>query len=407
MGKAADLLGLPASWQDHVRVLFTDAIATGLKVTAWIKGSPTRSIYYGVSKSLDRLSIAVGQIADQGFRSTATGEGLTRHVKEVSGIERRGKTYATTTLLITNSAGGNYPWSPNAPLLITSTITKKQYQSQGSGVIEPFAVAVELPISATEAGSASTALPGEIDEWVSSVDALTIDQPNPAIGDDEQSDDELRAAGDARVGFVPTESTIGAGGAAGSYESVARSGPDGKGGVLRANGSRISVTRVRIEPNGSGGAEVIVADADGPITSPDLALVDAAIKVWAMPLGITTSAAANSSAQNIAIEYEAFVPADSPATDNDIESAAEVAVIAYFSKCRIGGYELSPGSPIFPIDRIRRVIGNAIGSLAGQAVTITMITPSADVAASSIYKVPVLSGTPTATITRITAELDE
>jgi hypothetical protein len=211
------------------------------------------------------------------------------------------------------------------------------------------------------------------------------------------------------VGYVPTESTIGAGGAAGAYESVARTGPDGRGGVLREDGTRITVTRVRVMANGSGGAEVVVADADGPIEASDLLLVDAAIKAYSTPLGVTTSEAVNSVLESILIAYIAYVPSTASATDEEIEEAALDGITAYYQRVRIGGYELNVGSGdyVFPLDGLRRTIGNSIARVTGNVPAIEMVSPTVDFVVSDPKSVPGISGTVSATITRIAAEEDE
>lgn len=407
MGALADLLGLPADRSDVLRALLTDAIAVGLKVTAWAKGSPTRAVYWGVSKALHGLSQQIGVIADQGSRKTAKGAALKVHASEVYGITVPEATFATTTLLISNPNGGEYPYSPNNPLILTSSVTKKIYVSQGTGVILGLTNNQPLPVQAQEAGSASTALPGQINQWVSSVDGLTILQPNPAIGQDAPSDTDVDAACGARVGFVPTASTIGAGGAPGAYESVARTGPDGGGGVPRPDGSRIAVTRVRVISDGAGGVQVVVADQDGPITTSDLALVDAAIKAYSTPSGTGGSAAVNAITAPILVGYIAYVPATSSATDAECEAAGTAAIVSHFATRRIGGYELAPGTFVFPLDGLRRAIGNAIARVAGAAVAIEMESPVVNFVVSDPRTVPVLQGTPAAGIIRVQADEEE
>jgi hypothetical protein len=409
MPTMGELLQLPTTRATYLRDLLTDAIGYGLRVEAWFKGSPTRSVYAGVSKTFVDFGNAIRDIANQGSRKSARDEALTLHAEQVYGIVRPGASYATTTLRITNAGAASYAWSPNQPLLFVNTAAQKQYTSLGTGVIAPFAANVLVSVRALEPGSASTALAGEIDAFVTSVDGLSIAQPNAAIGEDEMSDADLDAACGARVGYVPTESTIGAGGAAGAYESVARTGPDGRGGVPREDGTRITVTRVRVMANGEGGAEVVVADADGPIEASDLLLVDAAIKAYSTPLGVTTSEAVNSVLESILIAYIAYVPATTSATDEEIEQAALDGITAYYQRVRIGGYELNVGSGdyVFPLDGLRRTIGNAIARVTGSVPAIEMVSPTVDFIVSDPKSVPGVSGTPSATITRIAAEEDE
>ncbi len=408
MGAAADLLGLPSTAAAILRGLFASAIAEGIKVTAWGRGSPTRSIYRSMADFGKFLVDSIKDIADQGILEASSGAALTILAKQVYGITRPEATFATTTLVIDNAGGGSYPYSPDNPLLLTSSITKKIYVSQGTGTITPLTNGQPLAVQAQEAGSASTALPGQIDEWSSSVDGLTISQPNAAIGTDAMSDADLKTACRARVGFVPTASTIGAGGAPGAYESVARTGPDGLGGVLRADGSRISVTRVRVEPDGLGGVIVYVADEDGPLTVPDLALVAAAVLAYAKPVGVPV-AVQNATALAITCTLTVWIGASTTATDQQVKDAISAALVAYAQGVQIGGYDLGSGG-IVPLR------GGLEEAAAGEAPTsdsagsgaksvaklikLTFAAPSADVTLT-VSEVPTISGTPTITVNRV------
>jgi hypothetical protein len=410
MGAAADLLALPKTAAAILRNLLTSAISDGIKVTAWGRGNPTRAVYRSQAVFGVELVGAVGDIADQGFISTASGEGATINAKEVYGITRPGATFATTTLLIDNTSGGSYPYSPDNPLILTSSVTKKLYISQGEGEIAPLTNGQPLPVAAQEAGSASTSLPGvsEIDEWVTPTDGLVINQPNAANGEDAMLDPDLQAACGARVGFVPTASTIGAGGAEGAYESVARTGPDGKGGVVRPDGTRITVTRVRVEPDGSGGVIVYVADEDGPITAPDLALVEAAILAYARPKGVPCLVQ-NAAALPISCTLTVWIGASTTSTDQEVKDAIIAAIVDYLQGVQIGGFDLGSGG-VIPLrgGLEEAAVGEApttdsAGSGAksvSKLIKLVFATPSGDTTVA-VNEVGVLSGTPTITVTRV------
>lgn len=398
MGVTAEILGLPVTAAVILRELLTSAISEGIKVTAWAKGSPTRALYRSFADFAKALTDLIGRIADMGILESASGAELRLLAREVYGIVVPDATFATTTLLIDNNGGGEYPYSPDNPLLLTSSVTKKQYTSLGTGVIVALTGGQPLDIIALEAGSASTALPGQIDEWVSPTDGLVINQPNPAIGTDAPSDDEVKAACRARVGFVPTASTIGAGGASGAYESVARSGPDGEGGVVRPDGTRISVTRVRVEPDGAGGVEVYVADADGPIALSDLALVEAAILAYAKPVGVPV-AVLNAVALNISCTLTVWIGSSTTATDDQVKSAISNAIVTYLQGVQIGGYDLGSGG-VIPLRGGLEDAATDGAQTVAKLLKLTFATPSGDTSVA-IDEVGVLSGTPTITVNRV------
>ena len=408
MGALSSLLGLPVSTAAVLRGLLASATAEGILTTAWGKGSPTRALYRSMADYGKALADQIGAIADQGTLESGEGDGLTLHTAETFGIERTEATFATTTILIDNTAGGAYPYSPDNPLILTSSITKKIYVSQGTGTIAPLTNGQSLAIAAQEAGSASTALPGQIDQWVTPTDGLTINQPNAAIGTDKQSDDSLKTSCRARVGFVPTASTIGAGGAAGAYESVARAGPDGKGGVVRPNGSRITVTRVRDVSDGAGGIVLYVADDDGPLTAPDLALVESAVLAYARPKGVPCSVQ-NASTLSLSCTLTAWIGASTTATDNEIKAAITLALIDYVRTIPIGGFDLGSGG-IVPLrgGLEEAAVGEApAGSSAGSGakklaklIKLAFASPSGDISLTT-SQVPILVGIPAITINRV------
>lgn len=394
----ADLLDLPASVTDVARGMFSSAMSFGIKVTAWVKGGPTRSIYRSMAEFGKTIVDNIKTIANQGSISTATDAGKTVIAEEQYGVKRPGATYATTTLLITNGAGGNYPWSPNSPLILTSTTTKKQYVSQGSGVIGPLAIAVPLPIQALEPGSASTALPSEIDTWVSAVDSLSIDQPNPAIGEDELDGASLEARCKARVGFMPTAVTIGAGAAEGAWKTVATLGFDGEG-VRREDGSRIEgLVEPKVVSDGAGGVIVYVGDDDGPLTAPDLALVEAIVLVYAAAVAVP-AAVLNAAAKAITPTLQVWIGASSTAEDDDIKAAITSAIVGYLKRVPIGGYDLGSGGIVPLRGGLEGAVDDGAKSVAS-LIRIAFSAPSVDVSLL-VNERPVLTGTPTITITRV------
>ncbi len=398
MGTAADLLGLPSTVASLLRGLLTSAIAEGIKTTAWSEGAPTRAVYRSMADFAKTITDAIGSIADAGILSASIGEALTVLAREHFGIEKPEATFGTTDLLIDNPNGGEYPYSPDNPLVLTSSITKKLYISQGTGTILGLTSGQTLSIQAQDAGSSSTALAGQIDEWVSSVDGLTITQSTALIGTDALSDALLKTACRARVGFVPTESTIGAGGAAGAYESVARSGPDGKGGVVRPDDSRISVTRVRVVDDGSGGVIVYVADDDGPITVDDLALVESAILVYAKPNGVPVSVE-NAVALPITCTLTVWIGASTSATDQEVRDAIIAALVAYAQDVPIGGYDLGSGG-IVPLRGGLEDAATDGAKLAAKLVKLTFATPSGDTTIAE-DEVSTINGTPTIAVNRV------
>lgn len=408
MGATADLLELPQNAATVLRSLLLSAIAEGIKVTAWAKGSPTRAVYRSMADFGKAITDAIGNIADQGLLESASGAPLRLLAQMVYGITDPGPTFATTDLLIDNTGGGSYPYSPDNPLVLTSSVTKKLYVSQGTGTIVPLTPGQTLSVKAQEAGSASTALPSEIDEWSTATDSLTINQPNAAIGTDGLSDEEVKAACRARVGFVPTASTIGAGGAPGAYESVARSGPDGGGGVVRPDGTRITVTRVRVLEDGLGGVIVYVADEDGPLTVDDLALVESAILTYAKPVGVPV-VVSNAVALPISCALTVWIGTSTTATDQEVKDAITGAIVAYFQVVPIGGFDLGSGG-VVPLrgGLEEAAIGEAptatsSGSGAKQAALVCKLvfaTPSGDTTIA-VNEVPTLSGTPTITVSRV------
>lgn len=373
---AAQLLGATRTASQALAALYIYAAQNQSKVTAWQKGGPTRTILFAVSRVVAPFSSAIDQLANSAFLHTAKKAFLTLLAAEVYGEERRPATFATKTIEVGNTGGGIYAYEAGQ-LRVINTTRKASYVNQAAVTFTPLAAPIPVAIRAEVPGSGSIALAGEIDAFETPRDGLYIVDETAALAEDEESDDSLVSRCEVKVGRLPLNNQVTApGGPTSAFESLARSGPDGKGGVARPNGTRITVTRVSVQRTG-GSITVYVADEDGPVTAPDLALVDAAILAYGTGIGLSATAL-NASAVSVPIAGVVFVPNTTTTPDADLVAQAVQGAIAYLERVRIGGAIVPPAvTGVLRREALRAEMAKAVTG--AQGVSVDLSAPAADV----------------------------
>lgn len=321
-----------------IAVLFDRGIAVaraiGLPVTSWQDGDPTRSLYMYLAEVLNSLEGQVAEYIKAGFLSSAAGEWLTILAHEVFGLDRTEATFGTPTITLRNTKAGFYVLDPG-DLTVKDSATGKTYHST-SVPLDPVTLVPIGPLSAgvvalfqltaDEAGSDSNCPANSIDTLVTTFNGVAFVSSTASIGQDEQSDPDLK---------LQCASTLGAlspNGPADAYEFVARN-------ALLTGVTE--VTRAKATQDGTtGDVTVFVASASGSVSGPSVAAVQAAEEQWATPLCITPTVVSSSAvAVNVAAQ---FAGADIPI---DFAASAAAALAALFKSLPIAdesGYLLDP-----------------------------------------------------------------
>lgn len=369
-----------------------DALATvGTTTTTWKPGSVVRTIIAVVCVCLGALSTLVSNIARSGFLALSNGLWARLHARYTYSVEADDANFAAGLVLVSNALGGVYDYAPDE-LEVSSSLTNKSYRNTAAAHIGAGALNVSIPFQAVEAGSASSALVGEIDNIVTSAPGLSCSNPGVLVGRDDESDDLLKIRCSEKLGaFSPN-------GPPDAYAVAAR-------GATRANGTNLGINRIKTQPTGRCGINVYAATPSGGIVgtvgdlSTDLGALDEAVQTQAAPLGITANVF-GATDKLIDVTASVWCYNTTGLTEAQIKAAITAALEQYMSSpltAPIGGNSAGSHGYIFAEDisaAIMRATASGVPIRAFRAV----VTPAA-ATPIAVSEVPKL-GTVTLTVTR-------
>lgn len=362
-------------------------------------GTPESAIVFALGegeavRSADRILFA-----RSAFRSTASLAWLRIVALEEFGVTPRDADYATTNLTVTNASGALYgPFAAGEIRFVNNATDPPSVYANDATV--SFAVGpsvTSVGIRAIEPGSASTANVGEIDSLETPLEGVTCTNAQPAIGQDAQDIESLNASIDARLGTFGVGGSFSTGGATSSYDSIARNGVDLGGGVPRADGTRITVTRTKLVLDILSGIYTLyVADEDGPLASGDLALVESAVQTYAEWIGAQIVVA---NVSMVPLEVNgALTIAKCAAYDAALLDAIDAALLDATQRTPIGGY--SGAISVRYVENIIESVGDAGKTTAFTLVDVALSTPTAPTALADNEVLIASRGT--ISITRVT-----
>jgi len=355
------------------------AEAVGLPVTSWQPGDPTRSYYHVISEVLERVEGVVVSFIKGGYLDYATGDWLKLLAAQVYGVTVPEATFATTDVTLTNAGGGLYVVDIG-DLTFLNTSTGKTYRNTTAGTLSPSGT-LTLTVVADEAGSASSAGAGEIDDLVTTLLGVTVTNAVAATGTDEQDPVTTRAQCRAKLG------ALSAAGPADAYHYVA---------LASDLTGTTGITRCKVYGNSTtGDVTVYLAGPSGAISSDDRDAAEAAIIQWAVPLCITPTVLTASNL-TVAVTYHLWLYDDVGDDSAAIQAAVLAALQALFAARPIGGdvKALVGSGKVY-----REHIISAIRAVyPDHAFDVTLTLPAADTAVT-LGQVPVLGAvTPTITL---------
>lgn len=310
--------------------LYELAEALGLRPTAWVSGAPTRVLIAIVSKLFpgwDRFRI---DVAKSGFLDDASDPWVNLVGELLYGVPRIKATFGTTDVIVDNAGGGLYDFDPGAVVFKNST-TEKTYVNSAAFTVNPGETGVVVGVVAQEAGTESNAGPGEIDDFVTTFQGLTVTNPDELVATDlETKADYIERCKDSLGALSPN-------GPKTAYEYVATT-PELNGGI--------AVTRVKVPtPAGDGDLDVLLAGPEGPLTSGEIDTIQAALDLWAEPLGIVATAK-NATEVALTLTVDVFVDVAQGKSDGDWQAESMDAVRAYVNALPIGGIDLGAGGQV-------------------------------------------------------------
>lgn len=307
--KSIDELTTPLTTTEVQTSIYDALAAKGAATTSWKAGAVVRTLIAAVAIIVAALSRLIAEVAKSAFLDLTSGDWLALVAKYVYGVDKLLATFATGTVTLDNTGGGVYSGDPG-DLVVKNAVTGKTYRNTSAFSVAALETGVVVPVSAIEAGSASTATAGQIIEFETPLLGVTVTNASALVGTDDEDDAALKT----RCRQKPA--SLSPNGPADAYEYVARS-------ALRSDGTPIGVTRVRTTPGSTGTVAVRVATASGPVTgtegdpSTDLGAIAAAIFAQVEPQAVQASVS-SAVAKSIDIYYSLWVYDNVGLTDQEL-----------------------------------------------------------------------------------------
>lgn len=368
-------------WDALITPLTKDAVegtiydllaALGVSTTSWSKKGTARTIIGVTSTVIAGITSLVAVPVKGMVLETSEGVWLTILAKYVYGVDRVEATFAESTVDLVNAGGGVYAYDVGEVVFLNST-TGKTYTNSEAFSLGALETRNDLPVRAVEAGSASNATSGQIDDFVTPLLQVSVSNPAAAVGQDEQSDADLRQdCADARGALSPL-------GAKGAYAFFAKRDAK-KAPLVRADGTAIGVNRVQVVVANLGGAvDVYVATASGDVSGSastpgdDLYIVNESIQSLAVPYGITATVQ-NCNAIDWTVLYTVYADAASGLTAAALKTKINNALTDYYATYPIGGVTVNGTTFWAFLAKLRSIIEAADPAI----LNVVLSTPLAD-----------------------------
>lgn len=306
--------------------------ATGLPASSWRKGGVYRTILRIVATLWGAFLGTLALLIRGFFLETSTGSWLTLLAYYVYGVTRIEATFATGYVTINNTGGGVYAFNAHE-VRFKNTTTGAIYENTGTISIGAGGGAgdtvTDIPIQAVEIGTDSNATPGQVDDFETAYSGLAVTNPLAVVGNDAESDPDLRQRCKDYLGV------LGAKGPRGAYAYAIKS-------AVRGDGSPVDVNRWSIRPDPTTGTIAIaIASPSGAPSAADVAYVEDSIENLARP---DTDTVTVSAATPLVVNRSLTVYARR--TDGvdaaAIEAAIDAALLEITSDYPVGGYPLPP-----------------------------------------------------------------
>lgn len=329
------------------------AALVGLPVTSWRVGDPTRTQLRTQARKLEQLDAVRLEYARSSFLETAEADMLTLRAADVYNVEREAETFAAPTVMLNNTGGGLYEIDARG-LVFSNSATGATYVNQSAVTINPFTSGISVLLEAEQGGSAGSVGVDEIDGIVSPpLEGVEITSSTASSGVDAQSDEGVREQCHASLGALSPD------GPADAYEFVARNSDlTGVLGITRA---------LAAGDSGDGTVDVYVGTDTAAVAAPELALIQAAVDVWAQPL--CTDATVQSMTP-VSINHTITITPASPGAQDAVESALDV----YYA-----AWDHSDAGGLVARDALASLVRTAVQSATG-ALPYTVAISGSDVA---------------------------
>ena len=358
------------------------AEAVGLPVRSWILGDPSERWTEIWARTMDQFLSTVITEAVRGFfldQSTDPGDDGSLALDQTPrpgwlsglgegwyGVVRRGETFATGIITITNNSlspifpkPGDIqversvadPEDGGKPTYLTTADPSIYVNPDGSVTIAA-AASIDLPIQADAIGTYANANAGEITTVITGTfGSLAANNASPVLAEDREG------ANDYRTRCRRASSRVATGGPTALYEYAANTASDGAPLQRHDGTGAVGITRIWVDDAVTevGSVTVYLADDDGGVDAVDVASADA--NITGVPLGVITNPIGvvggsidytTSSAVNLNVPVSGSVKITTTdaggLTVAELKTKILTALAAYFSTFPIGGLDKVSGA---------------------------------------------------------------
>ena len=377
----------------EVKQEILDLCATGgLPTTSWQSGSVIRTIIAVMSNVIAIKSEVEVEIAKAGFGDLASPDWATIFAQAIYDVIRVLAEPATGTVTLTNTSLTNYSKNPGELIVAQDSggahpgVT---YRNQDAIVIPASGTLADVAVASDITGTQADASPNTVTILVSSLVGVTVTNPDPILGADDETTTALILRTRAKLASLSPL------GPKDAYNYVVTtpfsSFPAIAGQTIDDASSPITRSSTTSDPT-TGFLSVYIANAEGAPVSGDVDLAQEAVDKWAEPLCDTATVIA---ASELSIDVTYTVNLQSSMTSAQVESLISLALSTYFAMLPIGGVvipSVDPDNGYVFREPITQIIHDAVPGVK----LVSLSVPSSDTLVAA-NEVPVL-GTVTATI---------
>lgn len=271
------------------------------------------------------------------------------------GILRNPASLGAGNVPVNNAGITSYPYSPTNPLRFQNPTTLATYTTTGTGSIAasgPSTPAVQA--DAAFVGSIGTTGAGVTLTLLTPLAGVTV-QPLTAsiVGSDAESNAALLLRGQGTIAAISPN------GAALAYQAIAQGIPQGTPSPVVPYAIGTPVTRSRALST-SGSVTFVVANALGPVSPTDLAVVTAAIQTQVVPSSVSCQVV-SATAFTLSLQYVVTIKQSANLTVTQILTNISDALATLCANFSIGGYNSgAPGyANYIPFQLVADTIFNA------------------------------------------------
>lgn len=308
------------------------ASSLGVPVTNWQVGEPSEALFQFVSEEIAALEQAFLGFCKSAFLDYAAADStlykwLVIKAEQDFGYIAKTATYATCTVLLTNSKGGIYQFDPG-DITVKNSATGATYHNSSGGTLLGNST-LSLTFVADVAGPAGSSAAGAVDTMVTTYLGVTCASTTAAVGSDEETALSIVAGCRAKLGRMTN------GGPRDAYVSVALDSS--------LTGTEV-VTRARATGDSSTGVvNVLVAAQSGTVGTSDLTLVQSAIDEYATPLCVS-AIVQSASPVVINIDYTVAAYKSWGVTASQVEALIQTSLADWVSSRPVGGDIIPPAT---------------------------------------------------------------